>query len=69
MDMPCKVCEQLEEAVTNAQSPDQVDALRGLGQYALRNRALQRMEQAMEAHQKLEKHRGWCADFHSRAPF
>jgi hypothetical protein len=67
--MPCKVCEQLEEAVANAQKPDAPNILRGLHEGALRNRALQRVEQEIQAHAKLEKHRDWCADYGSRSAF
>ena len=67
--MPCKICVQLEQALTTARKPDPADSLRGLTEAGLRNLALQRKERLIEAELNLEKHREVCRRWLDRPAF
>jgi hypothetical protein len=54
--MQCKICMQLEEAVTTSVRPDPPSILLGLNEPGIRNRARQKEERQLKAKLDLEKH-------------
>jgi hypothetical protein len=62
--MQCKICIQLEEAVTASVRPDPPSILLGLNEPGIRNRARQKEERQLKAKMVLEKHQ---RSFHKNA--
>jgi hypothetical protein len=54
--MPCKICNQLEEAVAASVRADPPGILLGLNEPGIRNRARQKEERQLKVKMDLEKH-------------
>lgn len=60
--MACKVCMQLESAVSASRNLDSQELLLGLTEAGLRNRCRQKEEQQAKAESDLLKHQRSCSE-------